>query len=35
MNNASTQYLHRRNHKPLKARKNQNELLLENDALIF
>ena len=35
MNKASTQYLHRRKHKPLKARKNQNEFLLEDNALIF
>jgi hypothetical protein len=30
-----TEPLYRSNHKPLKARKNQNELLLENDTLIF
>jgi hypothetical protein len=35
MNKASTQYFHRRNHQPLEARKNQNKLLLEEDALIF
>jgi hypothetical protein len=35
MNKASMHYLHRRNHKPFKARKNQNKLLLEDNALIF
>ena len=35
MNKASTQYLHRRNHEPLEARKNQHKLLLEEDVLIF
>src|SRR5438874_1705812 len=35
MNKASTEYLHRRNHEPLEARKNQHKLLLEEDVLIF
>ena len=35
MNKASTEYFHRSNHQPLEARKNQNKLLLEEDALIF
>src|SRR5207253_11112074 len=35
MSKASTQYLRRRKHKPVKAGKNQNEFLLEDNALIF
>jgi hypothetical protein len=35
MNKANTEYLHRRNHEPFEMRKNHNELLLQEDALIF
>ena len=35
MNTASTEYLHRSTYEPLEARKNQNEVLLQEDALIF
>jgi hypothetical protein len=35
MNKASTQYLYMSTHEPLETRKNQNELLLQKDALIF
>ena len=35
MNKACTEYAHRHTNKPLETRKNQNELLLQEDALIF
>src|SRR5258708_28538680 len=35
MNKARTEYAHRRSNKPLETRKNQNELLLQEDPLIF
>jgi len=35
MNKARTEYAHRRTNKPLETRKNQNELLLQEDLLIF
>ena len=35
MNTARTKYAHRRTNKPLETRKNQNELLLQEDPLIF
>jgi hypothetical protein len=35
MNTASTEDLHSSTYEPLETRKNQNELLLQEDALIF
>src|SRR5260370_12853646 len=35
MNNAGVPFVHIRNHEPLETRKNQNELLLQEDALLF
>ena len=35
MNTASAEYLHISTHEPLETRKNHNELLLQEDALIF
>jgi hypothetical protein len=35
MNKARTEYAHRRTNKPLETRKNHNELLLQEDALMF
>src|SRR5690349_4391053 len=35
MNNAGAPFVHIRNHEPLETRKNQNELLLQEDMLSF
>src|SRR4249920_1948183 len=35
MNNAGAPFVHIRNHEPLETRKNQNELLLQEDTLLF